>query len=353
MPSTSYNVIGLMSGTSLDGVDLAFCTFTKDKKWHYEIVQSRTYPYTQKWEDILANSQELPERILREVDNELGKYYAQLIENFINEYQLIPDFVSSHGHTALHRPDKGISLQLGSGEIMAHELRLAVVNDFRKKDVALGGQGAPLVPIGDHLLFSKYDLCLNLGGFSNVSYLDNGVRKAFDICPVNMALNEAVKVTGKEYDEDGNLARSGDVHESLLKLLNGLEYYQLKGPKSLGREWYISEFNKRVEKRRLSPIDLLATLVEHISMQISRVINELEVKKVLVTGGGAYNSFLMERLSYHCSADISIPDNDLVDFKEALIFAFLGVLRMRNEINVLSSVTGAPKDHCAGIIHKP
>lgn len=353
MPSVSYNVIGLMSGTSLDGVDLAFCKFTKDKTWQYEIVKCRTYPYSQKWQDLLANVQELPERIMRDVHLELGSYYAQLIENFINEYQLIPDFISSHGHTALHRPEQGISLQLGSGDVMARELKLAVVNDFRKKDVALGGQGAPLVPIGDHLLFAEYDLCLNLGGFSNVSYLEDGQRKAFDICPVNMPLNEAARITGHDHDDGGKMARSGDVHERLLSQLNRLEYYYKEGPKSLGREWYINEFKKRTDKKRLSPIDLLATLVEHMAMQIAKVIDSLPIKTVLVTGGGAYNTFLIERINYHCTADLTIPNNQLINYKEALIFAFLGVLRMRNEVNVLASVTGATKDHCAGIIHNP
>jgi len=243
----SYNVIGLMSGTSLDGVDLAFCTFTKDKSWVFEIVKGKTYPYPQKWQDILVNVHELPDRILRDVDMELGAHYAQLIENFINEFQLIPDFISSHGHTALHKPEKGITLQLGSGEIISRELKLAVINDFRKKDVELGGQGAPLVPIGDHFLFSDYDLCLNLGGFSNISYMLNGERIAYDICPVNMTLNEVARITGKEYDSNGNLARSGDIQEGLLKQLNALEFYSSPGPKSLGREWYVKVFKKTLK----------------------------------------------------------------------------------------------------------
>jgi anhydro-N-acetylmuramic acid kinase len=236
---------------------------------------------------------------------------------------------------------------------MSHELRLPVVNDFRKKDVKNGGQGAPLVPIGDEYLFSEYDICLNLGGFSNVSYRKGGQRVAFDVCPANMPLNEVAKVTGKDFDEDGAMARSGDIQEGLLNQLNRLDYYSKVGPKSLGREWYISEFKKRMDKKRIPPIDLLATLVEHIAMQIARVFNSLQIKTALVTGGGAYNTFLIERIMHHSTADLTLPDNQLINYKEAMIFGFLGVLRVRNEVNVLSSVTGSPKDHCAGIIHKP
>ncbi|NNC83226.1 MAG: anhydro-N-acetylmuramic acid kinase [Flavobacteriales bacterium] len=350
----TYHVIGLMSGTSLDGVDLAFCSFSKEgDDWQYEIIEAKTYSYTQKWQDILINAQELPERILRDVDLELGAYYAQLIENFVNEFQLVPDFISSHGHTALHRPEKKVTLQLGNGEVISRELRLAVINDFRKRDVELGGQGAPLVPIGDRLLFSEYDLCLNLGGFSNISYESKGKRIAYDICPVNMALNDVARITGEDYDKDGHMARTGDVHERLLAQLNSLEYYKRPGPKSLGREWYISEFKKKSESRRLPPVDLLATLVEHMAMQIGNTLNSLSVKNVLLTGGGAYNDFLIERLVQHCNADITRPDDMLINYKEALIFGFLGVLRIRNENNVLASVTGAPRDHCSGIIHRP
>lgn len=350
---SEYNVIGLMSGTSLDGVDLAFCTFTKDKGWSYELIQAVTYPYAQKWRDILANVQDLPERILQDVDLELGLYYSQLIENFINEFQLIPDFVSSHGHTALHRPEEGLTLQIGNGEVIARELRIPIVNDFRRKDVALGGQGAPLVPIGDRLLFGEYPMCMNLGGFSNISYELKGKRVAFDICPVNMALNEIAAITNQSYDAGGQMARAGDVHKRLLGQLNEVAYYHKEGPKSLGREWYVEEFRRKFIKKMISPVDMLATLTEHIALQIGKVLNQNEGSSVLITGGGCYNTFLMERIAHHCHKDLHLPDDALIEYKEAIIFALLGVLRMRNEPNVLSSVTGSKKDHCSGVIHKP
>ncbi len=348
-----YNVIGLMSGTSLDGVDLAFCQFSKDDKWKYNILNARTYDYPQKWTDILGNIHELPRKLIDEIHIELGQYYGQLIANFIEEYQLVPDFISSHGHTVFHQPSKNISLQIGSGGMISSITKLPVINDFRKKDVSMGGQGAPLVPIGDHLLFNEYSACLNLGGFANVSYVREGKRLAYDICPVNMALNEISRRTGVEYDQDGLMARSGDVDIALLERLNDLKFYQEKGPKSLGKEWYTHEFQKALNKKRISPIDVLSTLVEHIAQQIADNLNELDGDRVLVTGGGTYNGYLMERLQHLTRALVIIPGKQLIEFKEALIFGFLGVLRMRSETNVLASVTGASKDHCSGVIHKP
>jgi anhydro-N-acetylmuramic acid kinase len=343
-----------MSGTSLDGVDLAFCSFTKnDGHWTYELLNTKTYPYPQKWFDILSNLGDLNESVLKDVHKELGIYFSQLIENFINDYHLAPDFISSHGHTARHRPEIGITLQIGSGGVMSSRLRIPVINDFRKKDIQLGGQGAPLVPIGDRLLFSEHDFCLNLGGFSNISYEKDGERLAFDICPVNMALNEVAQITGSPYDSEGKMARIGDVHERLLQDLEELDYYKVIGPKSLGKEWYKNEFQPKFKNRKIPPVDLLATLTEHIALRISDTLNKIEGRTVLITGGGAFNKFLMERLSAHTNKDLQIPDDKLIGFKEALIFAFLGVLRMRNEFNVLASVTGASQDHCSGVIHKP
>ena len=351
---SKYNVIGLMSGTSMDGVDLAYCTFEKtDSGWKYELLQTKTYPYAQKWLDLLTNIHDFNANLVRDVDNELGLYFSQLIENFINDQQLVPDFISSHGHTAFHRPADGVTLQIGNGDVMSTKLRIPVVNDFRKRDVLLGGQGAPLVPMGDHLLFKDYDICLNLGGFSNVSYLQGNERLAFDICPVNMALNEASSITGSAFDPEGRMARSGDIHERILQDLEALDYYKLDGPRSLGREWYSKNFRPKMYSKKIPPIDLLATLTEHIALRISTTLSRMEGKYVLVTGGGCFNDYLIERIQALSDKDLNIPDEKLVSFKEALIFAFLGVLRMRNEVNVLSSVTGAPKDHCSGVIHTP
>ncbi len=348
-----YSVIGLMSGTSLDGVDLAFCEFEYENEWTFKIRFAKTYKYTQKWQDLLRNITQVNEQYLIEIHKELGEYYGRLIQSFCQEYQIIPDFISSHGHTVFHQPDIGITLQIGSGESMARITHMKVINDFRSKDVKLGGQGAPLVPIGDLLLFSEYDYCLNLGGFSNISYQENDRRMAFDICPMNMPLNELARSVGKEYDQGGQMAKEGLINIELLEKLNSLAYYQKPPPKSLGVEWYNSSFKNLLNEKRILTQDVLRTVVEHVSIQISNATKQKTQGKILVTGGGAFNDFFISRLRQHCNLEIIIPDPILVEYKEALIFAFLGVLRVENKNNVLSSVTGASDNHCSGVIHNP
>jgi len=348
-----YKVIGIMSGTSLDGVDLAFCTFAKKKKWEYEINAVKTYQYPNSWLEILRNISLVNKAHLEIIDKELGHFFADLISDFCDSFQLIPDFVSSHGHTVFHQPQKGITLQIGNGSVIANNIRVTIINNFRVKDVELGGQGAPLVPIGDKFLFPDYEFCLNLGGFANISFESNNERLAFDICPINMALNELAKNIDLDYDEGGEIARSGEIDSRLLKRLNSLDFYNVPAPKSLGREWYLSKFQPVLDNSKLSIPDKLATCCEHFAIQIANTINDQESGKVFITGGGAYNNYLIERLEQKLVSNIVIPEPNLIEFKEALIFAFLGVLRIRNENNVLSSVTGASRDHCSGIIHNP
>jgi len=348
-----YSVVGLMSGTSMDGVDLAFCEFEFKKKWNYRIVFAKTYAYTQKWMDLLRNISDIDEKHVDAIHRELGEYYGLLIQNFCQEHQLVPDFISSHGHTVYHRPDEGITLQIGSGSNMSRVTHHVVINDFRSRDVKLGGQGAPLVPIGDRLLFSEFDCCVNLGGFSNISYEQNGSRIAFDICPMNLPLNELARTVGKDYDKGGNLSADGVIDKELLADLNALSYYAQSPPKSLGAEWYRDEFRELVFGKRRIVHDSLRTVVEHIAQQIALAIKPFAKGKILVTGGGAYNEFLISRIKALSEAEIILPETSLIDYKEALIFAFLGVLRVENKSNVLSSVTGASQDHCSGVIHNP
>lgn len=347
-----YKVIGLMSGTSLDGVDLAFCTFRKNKEWSYEVNVTETYKYSQHWLEILKNIAFVKGEHLDAVNKELGNFYADIITEFCDNYHLIPDLISSHGHTVYHQPSKGVTVQIGSGSVIASRIKTTVVNDFRSKDVKMGGQGAPLVPMGDKVLFSDYEMCLNLGGFANISF-DKGERVAFDICPANMLLNELCEKIDLEYDDGGEIARSGDIDMPLFHKLNDLEYYKISFPKSLGREWFFENIIPILEKCKISIPDKLATCTEHIAVQISKVINDQKEGKILITGGGAYNSYLIERLEEMSQGTIVIPEPETIEFKEAIIFAFLGVLRIRNEVNVLSSVTGAKKDHCSGVIHNP
>ncbi|NNK87204.1 MAG: anhydro-N-acetylmuramic acid kinase, partial [Flavobacteriaceae bacterium] len=261
------------------------------------------------------------------------------------------DAICSHGHTIFHQPEQGITLQIGNLPKIAELFNCRVVCDFRTQDVKLGGQGAPLVPIGDRLLFGDHDICLNLGGFSNVSFERDNKRIAFDICPVNSILNKLARQMNLAYDDRGRIARMGSVHKDMLNDLNGLEFYSIPPPKSLGMEWVEQHLVPIIQKYDCSIEDKLRTFVEHIATQIAAQLNPLNKRDILVTGGGAYNQFLLERIKACNSADIVLPSNDLIDFKEALIFGFLGVLRLRNESNCLSSVTGAQKDHSSGLIY--
>ncbi len=338
-----------MSGTSLDGVDLAYVEFQKTKKWIFHLEESTTIPYPEEW---LKKLQSLPTQnteTIKQTDTEYGAYLGSLAHSFIKKNKLEVDFVASHGHTIFHQPEKGYTLQIGDGQSLANSCQQMVIFDFRSLDVALGGQGAPLVPIGDQLLFSDYNHCLNLGGFSNVSYQSKNTRKAYDICPVNIVLNELAQKQGSSYDEGGAIARSGKLIPELLEQLNTLPYYQEKGPKSLGKEWVNHHIQSLLQTHSNIP-NLLHTFTEHTAFQMGKV---LQKGNCLVTGGGAFNTFLMERLKHHANTELHIPPKKIINYKEALIFAFLGVLRHRNEVNCLSAVTGAERDCSGGVVFTP
>ena len=349
-----YRVIGLMSGTSLDGVDLASCVFTlNDNCWSYRINVAETFPYSDEWISLLSSLMKTDAFSYAKANSELGYYFGNLIRTFILSNRLEADFVASHGHTVFHQPGIGLTTQIGSGAAMAATCGLPVVCDFRSTDVALGGQGAPLVPIGDALLFSDYAFCLNLGGFSNISYDIDGLRIAYDVCPVNTVMNQLAKRLGKEYDHDGLIARSGNIDLSLLEKLNALDYYDMKPPKSLGFEWCNENIWPLMNEAKLSVPDLMRTFVEHIVIQLSRSVVDFVSGKILITGGGAKNKFLRERFAAQSKHKLVFPSDFMIDYKEALIFSFLGVLRARGEINCLSSVTGASRDSVGGAIYLP
>ena len=337
----------------MDGVDLACCDFSKEMKgWSYTMLATVTLPYPAGLREKLEIASTWDSENIRELDTELGKYYGELLNKFHYSHGLTPELIASHGHTVLHDPDHGVTLQAGHGGIISEETGIRVVNDFRREDVAQGGQGAPLVPVGDRLLFGKYESCLNLGGIANISYDDvNDRRIAYDLCPANMALNWIAALNGLEFDEGGKLAKMGQVDLHLLEVLNNLEYYLSKPPKSLGREWFLNIFLPIIKTEARSVSNLMATVVEHIAIQITSEINKSNISSVLVTGGGAFNHWLMKRINHHSSANFKIPDKKLIQFKEALVFAFLGLLRTQNEINCLSSVTGGKRDLSAGTIH--
>ncbi|MCC5930299.1 MAG: anhydro-N-acetylmuramic acid kinase [Cyclobacteriaceae bacterium] len=356
-----FEVVGLMSGTSLDGLDVANCTFMWDGKnqWAYQISDALTIPFPKDLEKDLRNAMQLNGYDLYACHVKYGQWMGHSLKNEIKNRGWQPCLVASHGQTVFHQPNKSLSLQIGDGMAMHAILKLPVINNFRILDVHLGGQGAPLVPIGDKILFSDYDICLNLGGFSNISF-DNasGIRMAYDVCPVNTVLNHLAGFSGLPYDAGGKLARAGQVIPSLFDDLEALPYYKEKAPKSLGFEWVNQFVMPLIEACSHAPNeDLLATCTRHFAMQIAREIKIQATGKsafsVLTTGGGAYNDFLIDSVKNLAGENfqIIIPESRLIDYKEALIFGFLGLLRALGKTNTLKEVTGAVEDSCGGVIY--
>lgn len=350
-----YNVIGVMSGTSLDGVDLAHIIFdVSNEKWTYKIEQCATIPYSEFWVNELKNGINYSKSELQTLNTNYTELLGETIKNFIEIHHISNlDFICSHGHTILHQPQKGLTLQIGNLPEIANITKQKVVCDYRVQDVKLGGQGAPLVPIGDRILFSDYDFCLNLGGFSNISFEVNKNRIAFDISPVNTVLNFYANTLGQEYDNKGNISASGNLNTELYTELNNLAFYQNTYPKSLGFEFVKETILPLIERFQISTEDKMRTFTEHIAYQIGKVLDS-KTGKLLVSGGGVYNDFLIERMKSHLpTIEIILPDEKTIQFKEALIFGLLGVLKVRNEINTLASVTGASHDHSSGKIFTP
>lgn len=352
MTSEYRTGIGIMSGTSLDGLDLAWCTFTEENgRWRYQIERAVTVPYDVAFRKKLALATEMSALAYAQLDIALGTFIADRINEWI-QGDGKPDFIASHGHTVFHQPAEGLTTQIGSGAVIAARTGIVTICDFRTGDVALGGQGAPLVPIGDELLFGQYDACLNLGGFCNISFRQGGQRVAFDIAPCNMALNFLAQRLGFPYDHEGHIANTGSIVTEMLNELNTLDYYQHSYPKSLGKEWFEGEFLPIIEKH-LTPDntpDCLRTIVEHIAIQVSAAAPSGNAS-MMVSGGGALNNFLVERIRGLWPGNVIIPDALTIEYKEALIFAFLGMLRLQGKANCLASVTGAKRDNCGGAVY--
>lgn len=348
-----FSVIGVMSGTSLDGVDLAYCDFTcRNGRWTYLLRKALTIPYSKKWHEQLSAAAGLPSEKLLQLHAAYGAYLGQVVRRFCSRFNLpSPDCVASHGHTVFHQPRKGFTFQLGDGNALHAACGFPVVCDFRSLDVALGGEGAPLVPIGDALLFGDYDVCLNLGGIANISFAEHGKRRAFDICIANMALNYLAGQCGKKYDKNGELAASGTVHPDLLGEIQH-EYKSLHTRRiSLGREFFEHHIRPLLDRCKITTNDKLATCVESIALEVVRALPSGKKLEVLCTGGGAFNTFLLYRLLEHGGDRVQfiVPDAEVVKFKEAIIFALLAVLRLRGEPNTLKSVTGARRDAVSGL----
>lgn len=349
-------VLGLMSGSSMDGIDLAMCRFSDTgSNITYELLEAETVPYPYYVREKLQDALYISPQDLHELDEELGIFFSDQINRFISRLGSRPTLIASHGHTVLHQPDKGITMQIGNGHVMAVRTGILVVNDFRLQDVSKGGQGAPLVPVGDKDLFGEYTFCLNLGGIANVSFDLHNRRIACDIAPCNMALNTIASWINMEFDNRGAMASQGEVNHDLLGRLNNIGYYRQQPPKSLGKEWFVRSFLPEIRKTQLTIEDALNTVNVHIAEQVAGFINRFAAKEasVLTTGGGVHNEYLVSLLRQRCRANMVIPGQQLVDFKEAIVFAYLGWLKINNRINVLSSVTGATSDTSAGVIYQP
>jgi len=355
----TYKVIGLMSGTSLDGLDLAYCHISKTlDRWEYGIEQTKSVVYTSEMKEKLKKSILLSADELLIFNNTYGQWLGEQVKIFIKENDLHVDFIASHGHTTHHQPENGLTYQIGSGQHLANESACKVVCDFRSNDVALGGEGAPLVPIGDLLFFGNYDFCLNLGGIANVSFEYEGKRIAYDIGLANMILNHITQKIGLNYDDNGMLARKGSINNDMLEGLNKLSYYKLPFPKSTGYEWFVEKVVPVIDVTKDTTENLLHTAVHHICEQVALQIKANVTKDqstLFVTGGGALNPFMMELLQSKLAPAVSlvIPSKKLIEYKEALIFALMGILRVEQEINVLKTVTGASKDSSSGVVYLP
>lgn len=350
MYEATRNVLGLMSGTSLDGMDAALVRFEIQDSSGFELLEYHHFPYPPDLKKLVQRCFH-DERILVEVDEKFAQWTIDVIKKVQNLSTHHFDLVGTHGQTIFHEPDKKRTVQAGNLPMIAKATGCSVVANFRTQDVLLGGQGAPLVPFGDHKLFGEYEAALNLGGFANVSVgkpqLKNGIEVAFDICPVNIVLNVFAEELGYEYDAGGEQARRGTINQWVLEELNSLEYYDRSAPKSLGSEWVEAQFLPLVDYLR--PQDALATVCEHVAEQIFEVLGS---KKTLITGGGAFNNYLMQRIEL-LGGNIYIPEKQIIEAKEAIIFALLAHERDQGRVNVLGHTTGSGITHSSGVIFRP
>jgi len=348
----NYKIIGVMSGTSVDGLDIVYVHFKKKEQWNYEILNSITYGYSKEWSVRLKSSHSLSKTDILKLDREYTLLLSKQILRFINDFSIKDiDAVSSHGHTVFHDPNNNFTYQIGNLPEISKEIGQKVVCNFRQQDIGLGGQGAPLVPVGEKYLFGEYDSCINLGGFANISKTLDGKLVAYDICPVNTVLNYLSNKINLDFDKDGEISKSGSLVEGLYTKLNKLDFYNRNHPKSLGVEWVNSKIIPLLDLYPNQIVDLLYTYSYHIAEQVSK--NIMNEKNILATGGGAKNNFLIDLINKKSNNNVVIPEDTLIDYKEAIIFGFLGVLKILDINNCYSSVTGSSRDHCSGDIFLP
>jgi anhydro-N-acetylmuramic acid kinase len=358
----TWIAVGVMSGTSVDGLDIAAVQFHNEKQqWKFKLIKAVSVNYNSALRDRLINCIHASGEGLASLDIELGMYIGTCVSDFLNEHKIKPDLIASHGHTVYHQPEKGLTKQIGDGQAILYSTGIITVNDFRTMDVIKGGQGAPLVPVGDQHLFPGYDVCLNIGGFANISFSDRkGNRMAFDTGPANLLLNHLARKLGYPYDSNGNIARKGKLIPQLLYELNTLSYYELPPPKSLGLEWINENILAKIDNEEHEVKDVLHTCIKHIVFHINHAITSVVIRNlkkrnyinILTTGGGSHNQFLIKCLQNDRNElQYILPTKEIIDYKEAIIFAFLGILRLQRKINVLLSVTGSRFDSIGGTIH--
>jgi anhydro-N-acetylmuramic acid kinase len=342
-----------MSGTSIDGVDLVYANFFYDKHWSFKILKSKTYEYDMDWQNILKNLSDKDLDSIKLIDKNYTKLLSEYISSFIEEFSIKEiDFISSHGHTALHDPSNSITYQIGNLKELSDYIGLKVICDFRVQDIKLSGQGAPLVPVGEKYIFPEYDTLINIGGFANITIKSNNNLIAYDICPVNIVFNHLSNLINLKYDDKGKISSSGKINLELFNHLQSIDYYKQVSPKSLGVEWVKEVIIPIINNFLEIPVeDLLNTFSKHFAFQIANNIKSSN--KTLITGGGAYNDYLIQNIIDLTESEIIIPSSEIIEYKEALIFGFLGVLKDLNINNCYSSVTGAIKDHCSGNIFIP
>ncbi len=351
---------GVMSGTSLDGMDMVLAEFEKvADTWSFRVLCAKGTTYPKDLSERMHKARFLSAEELAFLEHDLSLFWAEHLNVFLSEAKEDCALIAVHGQTVFHQPEKKLTLQLADLGLIASHTGFPVVGDFRRADLALGGQGAPLVPMGDRYLFGEMAACLNLGGFANVSYFENKQHLAKDLTVANHLLNLLASELGMEFDMDGRLAAMGQVHQEVLSGLQRLEYFGLSGPKSLGYEWFDAEFLPLWNKltAQLSLEDRMRTACAHIAERVASALSAVQ-GKLLVTGGGAFNRVLMLEIEKTLPKGLSIKslsseEQCYIAFKEALVFAFLGVLRFRGENNIIAGITGASRDHCAGLIALP
>lgn len=361
----TYHVIGIMSGSSLDGIDLAYCRFTTgtDLQFDWELILGETMPLPENWQARLAHLPTQNAVTFAKTHVYFGHFLAKTVNQFVEQHQITQlDFISSHGHTIFHNPDKRYTTQIGCGSAIAALTGYPVINDFRMQDIAINGEGTPIAPAADRYLYSDYDFCLNIGGIANITSQIQEDPIAFDISPANQLLNYLSGQLGFAFDNDGQIAASGNLLPELLQLLQGYPYYKSPPPKSISNEWIVSELLPILASFEASIEDKLHTVTQFIAIEVSNSLIRLTQDsshaeyRLMLSGGGSKNKYLIESikscLSGQLNIELIVPSTETIDFKEAILMGLMGVLRVLNVPNCFSTVTGARFDTIGGAIHQ-